>query len=202
MARVKKETQDPVSLVEAIESADKQTATEGARAIVFESMNAAKEKPIDDRFPLIVERTFASISWNDVFDAFEAWMQLGDRRTEEGFIRKAHEEGPAMIRSVFQAYVQIKHAREKWELENDVVLGGMREEASKALQAEKDRGQRSKAITEADITKAMATMFPDEHARQESRRLQYKLVEDSAKHDVEVATIRCRHLDSMLNRLR
>lgn len=185
-----------------LEKADKQLAIDHARGLLFDSANRAAEKPIDDRYPALVERAFAPIDWGAIMDEFEAWNSLGIARTSEQFIRKAHEEGPEIIRKLYDVYLQVKFAREKWELENDVVLGGMREAANDALQGEKARGVRSKAITEADIEKQVATMFPDEWAKQESRRKQYKATEDRAKHNVEVANARQKTLDTMMNRLR
>lgn len=229
MARVKKESGTPISgfnlapvpegavvlqgipgeainisadLVSALEESDKEEAITKARAIVFDSANAAMEMPLDPRFIKIVERTFAPIDWDKAFTKLEAWLELGDRRTEEAFIRKAHEQGPAIVRELYGCYLQIRLTRESWEKDNDVVLGTIRAEATKALQAEKDRGARNKTITEADIIGQCARMFPDEWPKQEQKRLKYKLTEDRAKHDVEVATLRCRHLDSMLTRLR
>jgi hypothetical protein len=185
-------------LVEELEKADKEAATAKARSVVFGSANAAVEKPIDPRYPIVVERTFAPRDWNELFDRIDAWLELGDKRSEKAFVRKGLEQGPALVRDAFGAYLQIKQVREDWELRNDVVLGCMREQANEVLQAEKNRGVRSKAITEADVDKKVAQMFPDEHAEQESKRRKYKLVEDRAKHYVEVATLRCRVLDTLL----
>ncbi len=189
-------------LIATLEEADKEAAKATARAIVFDSANAALETPLDPRFVAIVEKTFAPIDWSAAFSELDSWMELGDRRTEEAFIRKAREQGPAIVRTLYACDLQIRLARESWEKDNDVVLGTIRAEATKALQAEKDRGARNKTITEADIIGQCARMFPDEWPRQEQTRLKYKLTEDKAKHEVEVATLRCRHLDTMMNRLR
>lgn len=171
-----------------------------ARMFVFGAK--ATEKPIDPRVPRLVETLFAPSDWDVVFAKFEKWLSLGDRAREEAFIRKSHEEGPSIFRELYDAYLQIREARESWELRNDALLGSMREQATDVLQAEKNKGVRSKAITEADVDKKVAQMFPDEHAEQETKRRQYKFVEERAKHDVEVAALRCRHLDTMMTRLR
>ena len=129
-------------------------------------------------------------------------MSLGDRRTEEQFIRRAHEEGPEIVKDIYDVFIQVRFAREAWELENQLMLGGMRDEAQKVLEREKERKLRTKAITIDDVTHKAASMFPDEWAAQEKRRLQYKLIEDRSKHCVEIGTTRCRVLDSMMARLR
>lgn len=190
------------ALANELAKADKETIIDNAKATMFESANAPKEKPIDRRMPGLVERTFAPFDWSKALDRFDAWMALGDHRTEEAHIRKAHEEGPEIMGSVHDVYIQVKFAREAWELENDTMLGAMRAAATEVLEAEKEKKIRTKMITEADINTKVAAMFPDEWAAQEKRRLQYKLVEERAKHCVERGTIRCRHLDTMMNRLR
>lgn len=229
MARVKKQSgteakdptaalvaaiQDPTAalLADAVETsrqlttvlveADKEAAVENARAVVFDNANAATEKVIDSRYPAVVERVFRPMDWATVLDRYDAWIELGDKRTDEGFIRKAHETGPRLVQDLFDAYVQVRLARETWELENDVVFGAMREQASKVLELEKERKIRTKQITEKDIDQKCAAMFPDEWASQESRRLRMKLTEDRMKFAVENAQTRCRVLETMMAKLR
>lgn len=187
------------ALADVIAKSEREDAERKAREFVG---GYAPEKPIDERVSRLVSTTFAPVSWDGVFDEFDKWMELGDNRTSEHFIRVAHEKGPAIVRKLYAVYLQVREARESWELRNAALLGSMREQANDLLQAEKNKGVRSKQITEADIDKKTAQMFPDEHAEQETRRLRYKLVEDRAKHEVEVATLRCRILDTMMTRLR
>lgn len=193
---------DGSKLIEEIEKADRDAATANARAMVFDSANAAQEKPIDARMPKLVSRVFEPIDWGRVLDRYDAWISLGERRGEEAYIRKAHEEGPQIARDLLDVSIQVRFAREAWELENDVSLGAMREQASQVLEGEKERKIRTKMITEADVAKKCAAMFPDEWAAQEKRRLQYSLVEERSKRSYDIATLRCRHLDTMMGRLR
>ncbi len=189
-------------LVDELEKSDREATTSKARAVLFDNANASKEKPIDPRFPALVERTLAPKDWNVVLDRYEAWLELGDRRTEEAFIRRSHEQGPRILQDLHDAYIQVRNAREDWEGENDVVFAGMRDEANRALQLEKDRGTRSKTITEKDIELKCSSMFHDEWVAQESKRRRFKAVEDRAKACIEVAGVRCRVLEGMMARLR
>lgn len=190
------------ALATELAKADKETLIDNAKAAIFESANAPTERAIDRRMGGLVERTFKPLDWEKILDRFDAWMALGDKRTDEQFIRKAHEEGPEILGSVQDLYVQVKFVREAWELDNHTMLGTMREAASEVLEAEKLKKIRTKTITIDDVTAKAATMFPDEYAAQEKRRRQYALVEERAKHCVERGTIRCRHLDTMMTRLR
>jgi hypothetical protein len=189
-------------LARVIEKADKEARVEKARGVVFDSANKADEKPMPDRFLVVVDRAFRTVDAIAVLDRYEAWLELGDKRTEEGFIRAAHERGPKIVQDLFDAYIHCRQDRETWELENDVVLGSMRMQATDLLQAEKERGTRTKAITEKDLDLKCAEAFPDEWPRQESRRLRFKLTEDRMKFAIENAQLRCRILDSMMARLR
>lgn len=190
-----------VSLEQVLVDADKASKREVAQQVVFGSVNAATESPIDARFPALVERAQAPLVWTEILDEYEAWLQLGDRRTDEAFIRKAHEQGPSIIRKVADLFFQAKRALETWEAENDVVFGSMREQASEALEEEKARGARKKTITEADVKAKAATLFPDEWPRQVSKRRDHAAVVKRAEHDLEVSKIRQKTLDGMIARL-
>jgi len=199
---IESSTDNGEQLVAELTKADKETEISNARAMVFENANKPKEKTIDKRMANLVSRTFLPMDWGKVLDRFEQWMALGDQRTEERFIRKAHEEGPEILGLVQDVYIQVKFAREAWELDNYTMLGAMREEASNILEGEKAKKLRTKTITIDDVTSKAASLFPDEYAAQEKQRRQYSLAEDRAKFAVERATIRCKHLDTMLHKLR
>jgi hypothetical protein len=192
----------PEKLVSVLENADREAARDHAQNQVFGSANAAEEVPIDPRFAFVEERVFAPIDFGTVYDVIEGWLRLGERRTEEAFIRKAHEEGPDMLQQATRLYLQAKLAREKWEKENDVMFGAMREQASEVLEAEKASGKRKKAITEADVDAKCAALFPDQYRAQEIKRRKAKLTEDALSKLVEVCGVRCRHLDTMMHKLR
>ncbi len=188
-------------LAQVLLDSDREEANRRARDFV--SGGSATEKPIDPRFPPLVAKTFLpGADWDAVFDRFGRWLSLGDNRGQEQFIRRAHEEGPEIVRDLYRTYLDVRAAREEWELRNDAMLGSMREQANDVLQAEKNKGLRSKAITEGDLDKKVAQMFSEAYVEQETKRRRYKAVEERAKHDVEVAQLRCRVLDTMMNRLR
>jgi hypothetical protein len=189
-------------LVDVLEGADRAGAVEKAREVVFENANRATEKPVDARFPALVERTFRPKDWIATLDLYEAWLELGEKRSDEAFIRRAHERGPGIVQALWDAYFDVKYAREVWEMDNDVVFGAMREQAEEALENEKLRKVRTKTITEKDVATKCASMFPDEWRAQESKRLRFKLTEERAKSCVEVANSRVRVLESMMARLR
>jgi hypothetical protein len=77
------------------------------------------------------------------------------------------------------------------ERESAVLKSAMRDQALSQLEREKDAGTRKKAITEADVTGAVATMFPDEWKscqEQESKaRRSVDLIENMCERAVERA---------------
>lgn len=198
---------DAMKLVTELEKADAQAATDAARAAIGLPEGpayAVGPNPTDllEGFLGIQTRVFAAIDFNAEYDAIEAWIKLGDKRTEEAFIRKLHEESADMLQRAHRLYTQAKLAREKWEAENAVVFGAMREQASEVLEQEKASGKRKKAITEADVDGKCAAMFPDAYVSQEIRRKKAKATEDSLKFLVETCGVRARHLDTMMHKLR
>lgn len=189
-------------LDEVVQKADTEAKAERARAVVFDSANRDEEKEPDPRLPPLVSRVFAPKDWEKALDRFDEWRSLGERRTEEAFIRRAHELGPDVLMELYDCYFQVKAAREEWELQNDSLFGDMREQATQLLQDEKDRKIRSKAITEKDVDSKCAAIFQDEWTRQQMKRSRMEMVEARMKACIEVATVRCRHLDTMMGKLR
>ncbi len=61
-------------------------------------------------------------------------------------------------------YVSAKLESRRFELDCEEAIGAMRDEATTELQREKDKGERNKSITEADVRGRAATLFPDEWA--------------------------------------
>jgi hypothetical protein len=59
-------------------------------------------------------------------------------------------------------FVIAKMDLERFERDCDEAIGAMRHEATIDLQKEKDKGERSKQITDADVRGRAATLFPDE----------------------------------------
>lgn len=72
-------------------------------------------------------------------------------------------------------YVTTKVDHARFEIDNDVVLGAMRDAATAALQAEKDAKTRNKAITDADVRDRAATMFPDEWRSASERQVEAEM---------------------------
>lgn len=125
----------------------------------------------------IVEHVFTVDPWT-TFEALVKRLQLpvpahAQTRTLLFDELDAVEE---LARSAHQLYISAKETVRRFEADAIVLSVDMRSQATAALQAEKDAGQRSKQITDADVESRMATMFPDEWRSLEMRRSRARLM--------------------------
>jgi len=125
----------------------------------------------------IVEHVFTVDPWT-TFEALVKRLQLpvpahAQTRTLLFDELDAVEE---LARSAHQLYISAKETVRRFESDAIVLSVDMRSQATAALQSEKDAGQRSKQITDADVESRMATMFPDEWRSLEMRRSRARLM--------------------------
>jgi hypothetical protein len=137
-----------------------------------------------------------------LFERLEQRLKLGDRRTEYGHILEALDEAEDCCRAANRLLVTTQVNRREWELENEGTLAVLRSEATRALQAEKASGERTKQITEGDITAKVAELFPDEYRVQAMRGEHLKRLTESIENLSEVWASRCRSLNTMLGKHR
>jgi len=84
-------------------------------------------------------------------------------------------------RRAHKLFVNLKLQYELYEVDVERTKSAMRAEAYGKLQAEKDGGSRSKAITEGDITAKMVQDHHDEYKDVEQKRLKFKLAVEHAE---------------------
>lgn len=122
----------------------------------------------------IVERVF-SIDPVPQYDEIEDKLFVGKPgNADYDTVRDALDEAEDNARLAHKLFTNAKVAREAFDRDCEVILASMRDAANTSLQAEKDAGKRSKAITDADVVARMASMFPDEWKRCEDRKLRAK----------------------------
>ena len=90
----------------------------------------------------------------------------------------------------------------RWELDNAVVNAACRERAMQDLQREKEGGTRTKIITDADVDKRAALLFPDEYRASEMKQARAKRLVDSMQNLVDVWMSRCRSLGTAVSKMR
>jgi hypothetical protein len=129
-------------------------------------------------------------------------LTIGADRTEYGMVLKHLDEAEGHYREAFSLSVTADLAYREWELDNEVVFSAAVKAATEQLQHEKERGQRNKQITDADVQARIAVMYPDEWREVEKKRARMKGMRDSIRNLVEVWASRCRSLQTMASKLR
>lgn len=167
----------------------------------FESANAAKTPMIRSDFGKIVETVFVN-------DLHETWKKLkdsltvGEKRSDHGTLQKALDQAEKNAYDAHRLYITAKIEFESWQKDHDVVMGAFWSEASRSIQKEKDEGNRSKQITDADVRMRIATLHPDDWKVLEVKSAKFKATVDSLANLSEQWNSRCRTLQTMMGKLR
>ncbi len=181
---------------------------EGAKAagtvpdpLKWSSANEAKEANLDPAFVKIME-TLVVDDPAGCYEQLERILVIGDKRTDYGTVTKHLDEAEHNARLAHRLWQAAIIERKRWELENEVVFGAMRREATRSLQHEKDSGSRSKQITDADVESRVSTMYPDEYSAQERKRVRVKSMVDSMQNLSDMWASRCKSLQTILSKQR
>jgi hypothetical protein len=169
--------------------------------VEFERANKRAPAPLHEGFEKIVETLFVEKPF-EVYQKLEAALKVGDDRGEHSALNRSLDNAESNARLAHRLWMTAKVERERWEIENGIIFGAMKHEASKTLQREKDQGLRSKQITDADVETMCAVIFPDEYKAQEVKRKKVKAVEESMANLTEMWISRCRSLNAMLSKSR
>lgn len=159
------------------------------------------EDPLNPRVQRIVDSVFIDDP-DVVYARVEASLRVGEKRTDYATLMRALDEAETNARDAHRLMITAKLEVERWELENKPIFAAMREQARDAIQLEKDKKQRSKAVTDADVEDMAAIMFPDEYAAQQLKQRRADLAVKSMEDLVAKCDSRCRSLQTMLSKLR
>lgn len=140
--------------------------------------------------------------FEEEFRRLEAELSIGSARGEHGRLAEALDNAETNTRAAFRLYATARIARKSREDTDEIASAKLRDDATKSLQEEKDKGTRAKAITDADISARMAGLFPDEFRAQSERRRRWEMTEKSLEHLVSMWESRCRSLQAMLSKSR
>ncbi len=188
---------------EDVEAGDRRSSGLGGNhSDIIQNPHKAEGVELDPAFARIVERVFINQDADKVYERLEADLRVGEKLEHPGALVRALDKAETNARLAHRLYITAKIERERWELENEIVFGGMRSEATRHLQIEKDEGKRNKQITDADVVSMSAQMFTDQYVAQEMTRRKVKAMEETLSHLSEVWLSRCRTLQVMLGRAR
>lgn len=130
-------------------------------------------------------------------------IRVGEKRGDFGTLQRVVDDAVANAKAANALYLNAKALFEEWEAEASIVMAPIRSVATAALQAEKAAGERSKAITDADVEAKMAALYPDEFKAHAVKRAKLKGTVEHLQNDSELwAKQRCKHVDTMLATVR
>lgn len=129
-------------------------------------------------------------------------LKLGEKRSQHGHVMEALDEITEIAYDAHRLYVTAQLEHKRWMNATEIEFGAIWQEATRALQHEKDQGLRSKQITDADVRTKCATLYPDAWVANEHKREKQKLTIENLEHLVKLITARVEVLRSMLAKLR
>lgn len=169
----------------------------------FTAPKAAKPATaLNGSFDRIVESACVVRNPSAEYEELETALSLGETRSEYGSVHRALDMAETYARRAHKLWMAAKIERQRWELDNQVVFGAMRLEATRTLEREKDSGLRKKQITDGDVNAMCASLYPDEYRTQELRRAEVKAMEESLQHLSETWSGRCKTLQTILSKQR
>jgi hypothetical protein len=122
----------------------------------------------------IVERIF-DFDFDATFAEVETFIAPGDdRRLDFGLLQRELNQACEKAAKAHRLYTNAREAREIFEIDKAMILAPMRSAARYALECELKSGDRTKAITDADILGMMASQDPRKwrHLRVTSIRME------------------------------
>jgi hypothetical protein len=149
----------------------------------------------------IVETIYA-VDASKTYDELEQNLEVGDQRGDYGTLQKHLDKAEDRARRAHQIYLSAKLEFAGWEIDNTKVMAAMRSQATQALEAEKAAGDRKKAITNDDVTSAMAEIFPDQWKAQEITRVKLKGTVEHLERLADLWKNKCHSLGTLLSTLR
>lgn len=146
----------------------------------------------------IVTRTFEMPAVDKVIADSEEWLQgIKPSRCDYGVVADHLDRAQDMARECMRALVNVRLALDQFDADTQLTTAGMRDFAYAKLQSEKDRGQRSKAITDADVVAMMAVQFPDEYQALERTKAEAKRTREYLEDLVDRLRERARDLRAL-----
>ena len=167
----------------------------------FDHANRPEVEPMRPDLDKVIESIFVN-DIHETWQELEAGLRVGEKRSEAGVMLKALDEAETNARKAHRLFITAKIAHEEWEKTNEPVFGAIWNRANRELQEEKDSGQRSKQITDADVRAKAAVMYPDQWKAQEVKRARAKATVESLSHLSDTWLSRCASLQKMYGKSR
>lgn len=153
-------------------------------------------------FDRIVEHFF-TVDVGHEYERLEGLLALGRAsEAEHAVLVDELDKAGDRARVAHLLYVNARVALEGFEIDATVVESDMRAQATAVLQAQKEAGHRSKAITDADVDSQIAKMFPDQYRANRVGREKAKRAVEHLKAFAELWSARQQALDAIVRTAR
>jgi len=149
----------------------------------------------------VIEHIY-SVDIRKTYDRLQENLTIGSERSDYGTVLLHLDYAETNARDAHRLFLSAKIERERYEHEYEPIRGAMWERATARLQAEKERGTRSKQITIDDVKANIMQTNPDEWKAHEIRLSKLKGAEDHLKEFADLWKSRCRTLQTILSTLR
>lgn len=190
MARNRSEAQKPTQ-------AEAQQATDQLVTSAQPSVTNGEMPDLPEKYLKITEQIYDIDDPAALMGELIAALKIDEALTP-GNLTAALNIAEDNARRAHQLYVCVKADHDHYEVECSVVTDALRSAALEELQDEKDKGQRKKAITEADISARIAVMYPDEFRDLRARKIRAEGTMEHVKRVAELHRKRCESITGML----
>jgi len=135
--------------------------------------------PLPGPYAPIVETLFSLEEPETLYEQVEqAIRPIRASRADYGSLVDALDKSQEVARLAMQLLVNARTAASAYERDAETALAALRHAASEALEQEKERGERKKAITEGDIAARIASSFPEDYQEIRTNRDKIKRLVD------------------------
>ena len=113
-----------------------------------------------------------SVAFNNREDISKVYHDAREwlKPTEVGEVGHRLNVGESLLHELTRAALSAKLQRSEWEIENTIVFGAMRVDATERLTSERATQTKAKAITEKDVEAKCLALYPDAYKQQEMER--------------------------------
>jgi len=152
-----------------------------------------------DEYDAIVSSVFNLPDPGAVHVELERALELSMQpsRAQYGMIADELDKAQKRWWQAVRLHAGAKVALANFEIDAAVTMGAIREHAIEVLQSEKEKGLRSKAITEADVELCSAKMHPDEYRQLRQGEERAKQMVAAMATFADIWKQRCRALEVM-----
>jgi hypothetical protein len=142
----------------------------------------------------IVERVFR-FDFDEAYQTVTEFLKPGDdRRLDLGFLQKELDRSAEMATLAHRLFTNAREACEIFEIDRDLIVSSMREEARHKLEEDKRNRIRIKPITDADVLGMMKMQDP---AKWRDLRVKTVRMEATKDHLERIADLARKRMDSL-----